>query len=95
MKPWLLVVALVLTGCALKAPTSACSDPLRLYTDVRYEACCVAHDDAYERGGTERDRHAADFALYQCVGVYSEQDARSMYVAVRAFGDTRFRFKEK
>lgn len=94
-----LVISLfLLGGCALReheSPSSSCSDPLRLYTDARYGVCCDAHDEAYRIGGVEADRLAADQALYLCVRARgNEDDATSMFYAVRWFGKSRFRFKE-
>jgi hypothetical protein len=90
-----LILAFVLaSGCALKGdPASACSDPLGLYTSRAYEPCCRAHDDAYEVGGGERERLKADQALYTCVSDRgSEDDAASMFYAVRLGGRDRFTY---
>lgn len=88
-----LVAWLACSGCALKSADSACSDPLGLYTDAAYQPCCLAHDAAYELGGTEADRLSADQALYQCVATFSEDDARSMFYAVRWGGRDRFHYR--
>jgi hypothetical protein len=90
-----LVLCVVLAGCAarLDAP-NACSDPLGLYTDAAYQGCCRAHDDAYQVGGTEADRLIADQALYQCVATFNEDDADSMFFAVRLGGRSRFHYRE-
>lgn len=91
----LFVAWLLISGCALRSDTSsACSDPLGLYTDTRYEACCVAHDTAYRIGGLEADRHVADYELYECVGQFSQQDAETMYTAVRIGGKSRFHYRK-
>lgn len=91
-----LVLAFVLaSGCALKGdPSSACSDPLGLYTASAYELCCRMHDTAYRVGGTEEDRLKADQALYTCVRDRgSESDAASMFYAVRLGGRDRFHYR--
>ena len=95
MKRRLLILVFVLaSGCALREEIgSACSDPLRLYTELAYETCCVGHDTAYRVGGTEADRLRADQALYTCVRDRGyPKDADSMFVAVRAFGASRFHY---
>lgn len=95
----LLAIVLLLSAACVdrQAPAtnpSQCSDPLGLYTLVEYRPCCLAHDQAYAIGGAEPDRLAADRALMICVAQYSPDDAASMFVAVRLFGSSRFRYKE-
>ncbi|MDQ3169018.1 MAG: hypothetical protein M3Q55_02630 [Acidobacteriota bacterium] len=95
MRAALLLALVLASGCALRGDdASACSDPLGLYTSAAYEPCCLAHDAAYRAGGVERDRHAADYELYQCVAVHSEADAGSIYMAVRLWGTSRFRYRK-
>lgn len=91
-----LLVVLLLSGCALRSEqTSACSDPLGLYVDARYEACCTAHDNGYRVGGTEEDRLMLDQGLYLCVAAAgTEDDAESMFYAVRWFGGARFHYRK-
>ena len=51
--------------------------------------CCVQHDVAYWRGGTEEERLQADIALRECVQNKSgsPQLAQMMYNGVRVGGD--------
>lgn len=50
-------------------------------------SCCVAHDLAYWRGGTEQERMAADRELRACVGAAaSALLARTMHAGVRIGG---------
>lgn len=50
--------------------------------------CCVTHDIAYWRGGSEALRLAADQALATCVSSATNNDALAtlMYAGVRAMG---------
>jgi hypothetical protein len=69
--------------------TDGCSlFPDRLPGTAPYCSCCVEHDFAYWRGGTEAERLAADRALRQCVARATANRvlARSMYAGVRAGG---------
>lgn len=97
-RPLLIIMLLVAASCAGHQPPttnpSGCSDPLGLYTLPEYRPCCLAHDQAYAIGGSEPDRLAADRALMLCVARRSPDDAASMFVAVRLFGSSRFRYKE-
>jgi len=56
--------------------------------DADWCGCCVAHDLAYWRGGTEAERLAADRALERCVaGTARSSDlAGAMFAGVRAGG---------
>lgn len=60
--------------------------------------CCLAHDLAYWRGGTEHERFRADQALRACVERVTQDPAlaRTMYLGVRAgggpYGTTPFRW---
>lgn len=96
MRSALVLAFVLLTGCAarLDAPKSTCSDPLGLYTASAYEPCCKAHDDDYKVGGTEDDRLEADKKLYRCVARWDEDDASSMFWAVRAGGKSRFHYRK-
>jgi hypothetical protein len=96
--PLALAGALVLSlGAGPSAPrklrpftTDGCSlfpdrDPLGR---ADWRACCVAHDVAYWRGGTARERRDADLALRACVARLTG-DARlaeTMYLGVRGGG---------
>jgi hypothetical protein len=54
--------------------------------------CCVAHDLAYWRGGTEDERLAADRELERCVtdAVHEPALATAMFAGVRAGGSPYF-----
>jgi hypothetical protein len=58
-----------------------------------YEQACALHDAAYEKGGTEQDRLAADRALRDQVSSYDPLWARIMYRAVRIFGRSHFNYE--
>jgi hypothetical protein len=91
----LAALALALGGCA-GAPglkpftTDGCSQfPDRLEALGKdWCLCCVAHDRAYWRGGTEEDRLKADQALRTCVRTASDNAelAAQMYAGVRIGG---------
>jgi len=55
--------------------------------------CCLAHDIAYWKGGTEAERLAADEALRDCVlkSTGDAQLAETMYVGVRMGGSPYFK----
>jgi hypothetical protein len=95
----LLFVAVLALGCATKqvlvvaGQPNGCSDPLRVFTE--YVACCNAHDRAYGLGGTEADRLQADQALYLCVAEMNENDAETMFYAVRLGGRSRFTYRRE
>lgn len=83
----------LVTSCAARLEPNACSDPLRLYTASVYQPCCVVHDADYLRGGTEMDRLIADQQFYRCLRVRgSDDDAASMFFAVRLGGRARFHY---
>ena len=54
--------------------------------------CCLEHDIAYWKGGTEAERLAADQALRDCVieKTGNKQLAEAMYVGVRMGGSPYF-----
>lgn len=57
-----------------------------------WEGCCLAHDEAYRRGGTAQERLSADKELRRCVTArcrltgYSEAWGDILYWPVRAGG---------
>lgn len=58
----------------------------------RWCDCCVWHDVAYWRGGTEAERRRADEALRDCVAARTGDTAlaQTMYLGVRAGGHPAF-----
>lgn len=67
--------------------------------------CCYSHDGAYERGGTGKDRAAADERLRDCVyrrqvakwwipKFVARRVARRYYEAVRIFGSSCFNYHD-
>lgn len=101
-----LLAALALAGCASVNPSlmSFTTDGCSLFPDrapagrADWCDCCLAHDLAYWRGGTEDDRLNADRALRRCVEQRSRDHglAELMFLGVRAGGgpelNTRFRW---
>nr|WP_314546088.1 hypothetical protein [uncultured Massilia sp.] len=92
--------ALALLACALAGCQSVpvlqpfATDGCSMFPDhapigkADWCACCVAHDLAYWRGGTEAERLEADRALETCVTAASGSPAlaQTMYAGVRAGG---------
>ena len=70
------------------------SDGCSLFVDGTFEQpelwkeCCVKHDIAYWRGGTEEERELADLAFKACVEKKTDNPelAEVMYQAVRTGG---------
>lgn len=96
MRPVLVAAALaILAGCST-TPTLApfSTDGCSLFPDhapigkADWCACCLAHDLAYWRGGTEDERLEADRALEACVtaATGSRALAQTMYAGVRTGG---------
>jgi hypothetical protein len=68
-------------GCSM-FPDGTLSDP------TRWQHCCVTHDFAYYRGGSEEEREAADLALRSCIRADTNDAlAELMWAGVR-FGGT-------
>lgn len=63
-----------------------------LVSETDWCSCCVEHDLAYWRGGSETEREAADQGLRQCVQRSTGDTvlAELMYAGVRAGGEARF-----
>jgi hypothetical protein len=105
MKAWALLGGALLAACApspgLRPFTS---DGCSLFPDralvgkADWCSCCLAHDLAYWRGGTEAERLAADRAFEACVLTRTADKvlATMMFNGVRAGGgpqlDTSFRW---
>ena len=105
---WFVVIgvcgAILSTGCQTADETSAPqladfkSDGCSLFLDGTFKdpelwkACCVEHDVAYWKGGTEEEREAADLKFRECIlkKTGDEVLARVMYEAVRAGGGPHF-----
>jgi hypothetical protein len=74
------------------------SDGCSLFPDKDYQrgdswcACCIEHDYAYWKGGTDAERLAADRALAECVRKSTGDSALAqlMYSGVRAGGSEVF-----
>jgi hypothetical protein len=95
-----LIVALALASVAAGAPADVddladfTSDGCSLFPDgtitdrAKWCGCCLMHDIAYWRGGTEEERKRADAALRDCVLEHTGDKALSetMYLGVRAGG---------
>jgi hypothetical protein len=63
------------------------SDGCSCWPDGEWLPCCVAHDLAYWRGGTRRERLAADQAMKACVARQGRAVlSHIMYVGVRLGG---------
>ncbi len=102
--PLLILCALLLllsSGCALAfgdGPRDFKSDGCSLFLDgtLRNQSkwcdCCLQHDIAYWRGGTEAERKKADEALRDCVLERTKDKvlAETMYRGVRAGGHPAF-----
>ncbi len=57
------------------------------YNDKLWLHCCVEHDVAYWKGGTDEERTTADLALKKCVAETGQKEiAEAMYIGVRSFG---------
>lgn len=97
------LVAASLAGCANMSAfesglqpfsTDGCSlFPDRAYiTKADWCSCCLVHDLAYWRGGTEQERLAADLALKDCVQKSTKNPvlAKLMFDGVRLGGGPYF-----
>lgn len=99
-----LAIALLLIGSVHAAPepeglkaftTDGCSrfpDRSRI-TGKDWCDCCLHHDLAYWRGGTEAERLKADQELRRCVLKHTDEPglAEGMYLGVRAGGGPQHR----
>jgi len=55
--------------------------------ELNVTPCCLAHDEAYLKGGSAADRKAADIALRTCMRSKGQKVACWIYYfAVRIFG---------
>jgi hypothetical protein len=94
-----LVLTLLLGSCAsAKQIQNFSSDGCSLFPDGNFKDrnlwcdCCLTHDTAYWRGGTEAERKQADQELRQCVQKRTKSKALAtmMYEGVRAGGHPAF-----
>jgi len=95
-----LVLACLSSGASAHAADLAdfTSDGCSLFPDgtitdrAKWCGCCLMHDIAYWRGGTEEERKRADAALRDCVLEHTGDKALSetMYLGVRAGGHPVF-----
>lgn len=61
--------------------------------DFNFTECCNMHDLAYNKGGTENDRKAADKAMQRCIAAKKGHIIAKLYhVAVRLFGKSHFNY---
>jgi hypothetical protein len=95
---------LMLSTLLLVAPTIRCdslkpftTDGCSLFPDGTYHqqslwlSCCIHHDLAYWKGGTEQQRLAADQSLERCVSQVGEPEiAKLMLAGVRVGGSPYF-----
>jgi len=102
----LLLLALLLVIAALSVCASAAASDLKSFTSdgcslfpdgttgdrAKWCDCCLQHDIAYWRGGTEEERKDADRTLRQCVleRTGDKALAETMYGGVRAGGHPAF-----
>ncbi len=92
-------MAILLANCAQTPKLKPfSSDGCSLFPDKDYQnnkswcQCCVVHDEAYWKGGTDSEREAADKALKACVleKTGDANLAELMYVGTRAGGSQYF-----
>ena len=98
--PPLLIWIYFFTGCMDKGMelSDFSSDGCSLFVDGTFEnpelwkECCLKHDIAYWRGGTEEERASADLAFKSCVAkkTGNAELAELMYQAVRTGGKPYF-----
>lgn len=66
------------------------SDGCTWWPDKDFADCCVEHDRAYFKGGSQKDRRRADDRLYKCVlskdRSRNKRDAQLMWLGVRVGG---------
>jgi hypothetical protein len=97
----LLSLLAVSSGCASVKVSDLrefASDGCSLFPDgtirdrAKWCECCLLHDIAYWRGGTEEERKRSDEALRDCVFARSKQAllAETIYMGVRAGGHPAF-----
>ena len=74
----------------VEPPADFKGDGCTAFPDGDWGDCCFEHDKAYFRGGSAKERRAADQKLYQCVkaknGFRHQLIAPIMYLGVRVAG---------
>jgi hypothetical protein len=97
----LLLAMIIAASCAVAGASDLAdftSDGCSLFPDgtiadrAKWCDCCLLHDIAYWRGGTEEERKKVDAALRDCVLEHTGNKALSetMYLGVRAGGHPVF-----
>lgn len=91
----LLLLSVALSACVSKPElrpftSDGCSlfPDRAFFSDADWCECCVEHDRAYWRGGSRKERKAADKALQTCIASKTDSDALAwlMYRGVRIGG---------
>ncbi|WP_119396329.1 hypothetical protein [Salinibius halmophilus] len=92
MRKLIICFSCLLAGCASTSNPEGyqspfISDGCSRWPDADWYDCCVTHDIAYWRGGSEAQRLAADEALMQCVSDKGYPNiAELMFMGVRVGG---------
>ena len=80
----------------IEPPVDFVGDGCTMFPDGDWGDCCLTHDKAYFRGGTQAERKAADGQLFNCVrakgGFKHRFISDIMWLGVRVGGGI---FKEK
>ncbi|MEJ2405915.1 MAG: hypothetical protein P8171_16750 [Candidatus Thiodiazotropha sp.] len=96
---WLLLCTLLFVAPTVKSDSLKpfTTDGCSMFPDGTYHQqslwlnCCIQHDLAYWKGGTEQQRLAADQSLEQCVSQVGEPEiAKLMLAGVRVGGSPYF-----
>lgn len=78
-------------GCSVPAMLKKLYPQLQEFCDKCDADACAAHDDAYERGGTEADRITADYELFKIARARIDDTTASwVFNMVRSFGSTHW-----
>jgi hypothetical protein len=96
---WLLLCILLFVAPTVKSDSLKpfTTDGCSMFPDGTYHQqslwlnCCIQHDLAYWKGGTEQQRLVADQSLEQCVSQVGEPEiAKLMLAGVRVGGSPHF-----
>lgn len=78
-------------GCSIPAMLKKRIPALQAFADACDGTICAEHDSAYMRGGTEADRIAADYALFEGARrACGDWVAAQVFDAVRNYGSTHW-----